>query len=223
MNRATAIHPPLVSRYFLWVLLCSSILLSACSSVPLGTAWKYRNTSFEDLLNLDAEKIRIKVHSSEDLIIKSTDLGLSIEYSTTKNEYTIPLEKIIQKKIVDKTWWFEKTLEYSEWRVSDEGIADFKRLQEDWKKTYSQWYGPNSKPFPHESFKRSLSASTAFEPDSVFKDGYFSLWLKLQDNYELFIDNSSTNTIHQDLIEERNKNSAPSPNPNPNPNPNKDA
>lgn len=198
MDSVTQKHLPTTRLAFVLMLL-GALTLSACSSIPLSTSWKYRNFGFQEFIQIQAENVRARVKSSENLIINGTTLGFTIEFSGTRNEYKIPMEKTLQKQLTESDWFSERKIEYSEWRVSDSGIKDFKRLQEDWRNTYSQWQGSNGQLHVPKGFSFSKSTSTQFAQDSVFKDGYFSLWVKTTDDYELFIDKESTNNIYEDL------------------------
>lgn len=181
-------------------------ILNACSSIPLGTAWQYRNHGIEDLMALNPQSIRAKVQSSEHLIVSKTLLSFTVEFDGKNNDYQFPLE-IIEQKQVDKEQWFGQIRkeEFSEWKISEKGVEDFKRLQQDWQKGYANRYQPNSSNTNEKTMKLGFGVSSQFTDDSNFKDGYFSIWLKLSDDkdYQLFIDEHPTNDIHKQIEQKR--------------------
>lgn len=190
-----------LSCVFCWTFLTIIFVnLIACSSIPLATAWKYRNHGIKEFMALEPKNIQAKVQSSQDLVITQTYLSVEIEYDQEKKSYAFPLERNLHKQIAIKKWLGEDELaEFSEWKISAQGIEDFRRLQEDWQKEYSHWYAPNSESIPSDGFSFSYSVSTQFTQDSKFKDGYFSIWIKLYEQFELFFDEQSTNDIYEQL------------------------
>ncbi|MBB6523661.1 hypothetical protein [Pseudoteredinibacter isoporae] len=186
--------------------LVSFLVLTACSSIPLGTAWQYRNHGIDDLMALSPESIRAKVQSSEQLIVSQTRLSFTVEFEGKKNDYQFPLEIIEQKQIARENWLGQRHKEeYSEWKISQSGVEDFKRLQQDWQKGYAESYQPNSDNTQEKTMQLGFGVSSQFTEDSNFKDGYFSVWLKLSDDkdYQLFIDEHPTNDIHKQIEEKR--------------------
>ncbi|GAA6153664.1 hypothetical protein NBRC116587_30860 [Pseudoteredinibacter isoporae] len=177
-------------------------MIAACSSIPLGTLWQYRNHDIDDLMALTPESIRAKVQSSEQLIVSKTSLSFTVESDTDKNDYQFPLEIVEQKQLQTENWLGQaRREEYSVWKISQSGIDDFKRLQKDWQAAHTNRYQANKHAAQETTLQLGFGVSSQFAEHSRFKDGYFSIWLKLADDkdYQLFIDEHSTNDIHQQV------------------------
>lgn len=118
---------------FLNSMLVIIVVLSGCSSIPMGTLLKLSSFDEAYVSTLDPKKIRAKitVNAFLDVNVENTQLGLSIENSNGEMELNFPLQviTITQNKAVSGLFSQQVASQTYLLKLSEKAISEFKTLQ----------------------------------------------------------------------------------------------
>ncbi|MDV2079164.1 hypothetical protein [Marinobacter xestospongiae] len=111
-----------------------SILISSCSSVPLGTLAKLGTFDQQDFLALAPTEIsaRIQLEEPAKLMVDRTDLALKIDTNKGATTYQFPLDLLSETVIPSRESLFSPTPGQTEYtfKLADNAVSNFQHLQD---------------------------------------------------------------------------------------------
>lgn len=124
---------------FLSSLVCVSLLLSACSSVPTSSLWKLATTDETDLVAIDAKQVRARITLDEPakLKLKNVRLALNFEYEgEQETAHSFILDLLTAGAVTEKAGWFSDEIRRHQYlfKISEESIPAFKKYQREFLK-----------------------------------------------------------------------------------------
>ncbi|WDE00104.1 hypothetical protein [Thalassomonas actiniarum] len=166
------------------ILVCLSVLVGGCSSIPLSTMVQFSTFDESDFLEIDPNHIRAKVQLEQGFAL-STDkskLEIGIETLNGYSNYLFPLQELAVKMIEPKNTFFftpEPVIEY-QLTLTPQAVAAFLALQQEIKA---------KKP---ESYSLSVGTHLGERPENA-ESVTMSVLLKLGENNDYFtlVDNAA--------------------------------
>ncbi|WP_395343738.1 hypothetical protein PN836_004050 [Ningiella sp. W23] len=151
------------------------IFTSGCANIPIATMLKFSGFDENDFAQLDASQIRTKLEVSTPymLNLEDTRLALSTDSIEGLRKYDFPLELLSEEARMSEAGFFSSERSYTEYtfKISDEGIDNFRVIQDTLKKKVETEY--------------SFSVSAAIhEPPDKGKALILSIHLELNDSEE---------------------------------------
>ena len=104
-------------------------ILAGCSSVPLGTMWRMRNFSIQDVAAIDPNELRARI-ISPDFVPKEEGSRLDIGFldNDSNDVYAFPLE-IIDRKEETKGMFRKRVIRTTTFKLTPEAVDAFVRFR----------------------------------------------------------------------------------------------
>jgi hypothetical protein len=123
-----------LNRLYLAIFLSLSMLLSACSSMPLATKMHFLGAKPGDFFQLDPKELRVKatINSSVGIDLTSAvDLSATIEDENGLRQFRLALQKVKVETLAAKSGFFQSSPAYDVFllKLSPQGISELKKLQ----------------------------------------------------------------------------------------------
>ena len=158
----------------LFLLVATFILLPGCSKIPISTMLKMRNFGVDDVVKLDPNDIRVMIEVEERVVCDPNGVLLKIEGYRKDgkiDKLSIKMEQYdFQKKTIGII--FKDTLSNYYYKVTNEGIADFVKLQNSMQKK--------------KLYKSSKISATASISNKDLDELEMSIYLKLYKGEDFF-------------------------------------
>ncbi|SNY43172.1 hypothetical protein SAMN06297280_0543 [Arsukibacterium tuosuense] len=167
-----------------------AILLSSCTSVPLGTMLELRSFGKDDFIKIQPQDLRAKIQVDEPVRADIDSAELTLELTTEKGlrEFKFPLLLVDELNIEPMTGLFSKSAGKTEYilKLSNEAVKNFIATQQIIR--------------DEQSGRLSFSVATGFEkfPSEITEIG-LSVFLKLfeEKDFITLFDNAKVEIKHE--------------------------
>jgi len=114
------------------LILLTLLIISGCSSVPLSTMVQHSGISEKELINFDAESLRVKIQTDSPVEVGSSDNKLSIELVSEGEvkTFSFALENV-SSSIIEEDGWLsgKRIINQVVLKLNSESVAEFRELQ----------------------------------------------------------------------------------------------
>lgn len=117
-----------------WLVVCFIVLLSSCSSIPLGTMLEFRSFSKDDLAKIQPLDLRAKIQLDEPVKADIGSAELTLNLATPKGErsFSFPLILLDEHKVEPVKGFFSTSAGKTEYtlKLSEEAVSNFVAVQQ---------------------------------------------------------------------------------------------